>query len=684
MRFRIAASVVVVGLVVGAFIFLSVAAHEPGVAERIAARAVERAQAVGSDVRFAATPRQAIERVYDSMLMAINPDIVSSGPEAMADPAAGRAGVFVSAALLTLGLLAVVWLGLTLTYLGWLLLGWGIGAPLTLVGGTVGGIGELLVAGTPLALAFVTGMELLRVALSGPWPVMAVARNVLAEAVRMKISLVFIVILLLLLSYLPGALKEDQPLRYRVQQWLQYGMGLSYTVLALLTLFLSAGTVSFEQRDRVIWQTMTKPVHPWQYLAGKWIGVMALNVVLLGVTAGGVYMFTEYLRRQPANGELAYHVREDGVATLGNFQEMVDDRRLLDTQVLVARVGRFPEPADPTRSPGKMERLVESRVQEQLRQSSVTADMATLRREARENLTRVWHEALYNATRQRIEDMKARDPSVEDGAALEQRIAAEVLEEWESQYRAIAPGQGRVYLFTNLPPPSASRGRLMTLSYKINAGSNDPSQIYRVHFDINDLRHERQVALKAAQTLLFDPSLVGDDGMLEVTLLNDPENPREITFAPDGLEVLYVAGGYEMNFLRIAMAMWLKLAFVAAVGISVSTFLSFPVACLVGGSILFMAESASYLNEALEHYTSMTTEGIDWVAVASRAIAVPVGWIFSVYSELEPTENLISGRLVAWSTLARSMAILGGWTIAVLGLGLAIFRQRELATYSGR
>lgn len=224
----------------------------------------------------------------------------------------------------------------------------------------------------------------------------------------------------------------------------------------------------------------------------------------------------------------------------------------------------------------------------------------------------------------------------------------------------------------------------MTLRYKINAGSNNPSDIYRVLFQIGDQTFERQVALNASQTLVFDSSLVEPDGALTLLLANAPDNPREISFAPKELEVLYTVGGYEANFVRITTAMWIKLAFIAAVGVTLGAFLSFPVACLVALSILFMAESASYLTEALQYYTSETKEGMDYVAVAVRVIAVPVSWIFSVYAELEPTENLVSGLLVAWSTLLRSLVILGGWTLAVLSLGWLIFSRRELAIYSGQ
>lgn len=687
-RFKIAASALTLAALAALFLFLWVKSNEPGIVTQIAQRGLERARAVGSDAHFAASPSQALQRLLDSAIITLNPDLFAADPNSSAHASDhGPLLLTFAFAAPAAALLSIIWLGLSFTYLLWLTLGWGLGLPIMFYAGPASWIGELLVAATPLALIFLSAMELLALALSGPRPILAIARNVLAEAVRMKVSLVFIILLLLLLAYVPGALNTDQPLRYRIQQWLQYGMGLSYLVLALLTTFLSVATISFEQRDRVIWQTMTKPVHPLEYLLGKWLGVMALNLVLLAVTASGVFLFTEYLRRQPANGELAFNVRADGVPTLGDPSTMADDRQLLETQVLVARQGRFPEPADITRSPAKLHRLAESAAQERINQTSDSADHAKLIDEARDKLVRAWYEALDAATRSRIADMIARDPSISGSPPLSRKIESEILAEWESQYRSIPVNGARSYLFTNLPPPPdptlPSTARPMTLRYKLNAGSNNPSDIYRVLFQLGDQRVERQVALNATQTLVFDSALVEKDGALTLILANSPDNEREISFPPDGLEVLFTVGGYESNFLRIATAMWIKLAFIAAVGVTLGSFLGFPVACLVSLSILFMAESASYLNESLEYYTSITKEGIDYVAVAARVIAVPVGWIFSVYSELQPTENLVSGRLVAWTTLLRSLAVLGAWTIAVLSLGWLIFRQRELATYSG-
>ncbi|MEO1130569.1 MAG: hypothetical protein AAFX05_12810, partial [Planctomycetota bacterium] len=568
----------------------------------------------------------------------------------------------------------------------------------------------------------------------GPNPILAVARNVINEAVRMRISIVFIIILLLLLAVIPTVLQEDQPLRYRVQQWLQYGTGFSYGILALLTAFLSVGTVVFEQRDRIIWQTATKPVPAWQYLLGKWVGVMALNFVLLGVTAGGVYIFTEYLRHQPANGEIAYRVNERGQSTRGpTGAPPSTDRRLLERQVLVARVGTEALPGYPT--DGNIEYRIDAIISRM--DNPEEADRDEIRASIYDN----WSEQLDRIVEQRVSEAQELSPDFVDTFQRRTLLRAEALDEYEQQYRSLDRNEQEQFVFDLSRARSVWQGereaimsrvdgeiddlidqgaateedrdrlrneiilRLMdsgqlpeipelTLRFQIEAGTNDPSKIYRFYMFINgrplrgvdEFNRPRpiEVALGAAQTLEFPIDWIPPNGMTVLTVRSDMTNERTATFPPDGLEVLYPIGGYEANFFRVMFVMWVKLGFIAAVGIAVSTFLSFPVACLMVLGILFMAESAGFLWNALEYYSAKDQQGnVNPFAVLVRLVAIPISWTFRTYAELKPTAHLVDGRLLSWSSVTTALAILGAWTIGVLGIGLAIFRRRELAMYSG-
>lgn len=561
----------------------------------------------------------------------------------------------------TIFALAAIWLGLAMTYLGLSLLAAAVAYPLTLIPGFQG-VGRLGLSVIPLVFILVTLLEIARLLLGGSHPVFAIARNLLNEAVRMKISLVFIVILLILLAVIPTALNEEQPLRYRVQQWMQYGTGFGYIVLALMTVFFCAASVAFEQRDKIIWQTVTKPVPAWAYITGKWFGVMVLNAVLLLVVSGGVFLFTQYLELQPARGEVAYHriidrtsetgVRDTSIREEGQPDYRTLDRRLLEDQVLVARVGV--EPLRELPDPQRVEQAVDRRIQE----------------------------------------MQTEDPNLEPTEALRDGLRREINEQARAFERAVPLGTIRVFVFRGLEEFIGSDKEL-SLRYQIQAGSNDPTELYTVGFRINNVNWPpaqtetgrdgiRQVGLKITQVMSIPAGLISDEGVLVLEVYNFPNNPQSFVFPPDGLEILYPASGYELNFTRVCTVLLIKLGFIAAVAIALSTFLSFPVAVVVTLCVLFATESAGYMAESLGSFSTTTAEGN---VLPLNAIAKPmtelVVWVFGVYTSLRPIESLSDGRLLSWGNLAYTMGAIGLWTVSTLAFGILMFRNRELAIYSG-
>ncbi len=567
------------------------------------------------------------------------------------------AAVFVVA---TLFILAAIWLGLAITYLGLALLAAGIAFPMSLIPG-VSGLGKLALGVIPLVFILVTMLELARLLLGASHPVFAIARNLLNEAVRMKISLVFIVILLVLLAFIPSVLNEEQPLRYRVQQWMQYGAGFGYMILALMTVFFCAASVAFEQRDKIIWQTATKPVPAWAYVGGKWVGVMILNAILLLVVSGGVFLFTKYLELQPAQGEVAYHrvvdqSVEGGIRNTSIMEDGRDsrtlDRRLLEDQVLVARVGREP--------------LLE-----------VIDD-----------------ERLEQAVERRLAQMKSNDPSVEINEDLRSALRQDLRREAETLRRAVRLGEARIFTFAGLEEFVGSDIDF-TLRYQIQAGSNDPSALYRLGFRVNGQlwpppmgeRQQagvRQVGLKVTQLMRIPSAALSGDGLLQVEVFNFPENPQTFVFPPDGLELLYPAGGYELNFTRICTVLLIKLGFIAAVAIAMATFVSFPVAVVVTLCVLFATESAGYMAQSLESFATTTPEGnILPLQMIAKGVTEVVVWMTGPYVSLRPIESLSDGRLLGWRDLLQTVAVIGIWTVVALASGTLVFRQRELGIYSG-
>jgi ABC-type transport system involved in multi-copper enzyme maturation permease subunit len=551
--------------------------------------------------------------------------------------------------------LAAIWLGIGLTLAAYLALGAAVCWPLLRFGNEFWrSVGTYAAGVLVLALSFSTLVQALRLGFSASHPVTAIARNVLAEAVRMKVSLVFIVILILGLAALPGLLEPNTPLRYRVQSFMQYGATGSFWVTAILCLFLSAASVAFDQRDKTIWQTMTKPVRAWQYMLGKWLGVVGLAAVLLGVSCTGVFLFTEYLRRtQTAVDETAPYVSAKGPGTIS------EDRLVLETQVLVGRMRMRPL------LPTDLAKQIDDTIQTRLREAA----------------------RLYEQDRRANETPN------------EYKIRRQVESEMLGEFLSVPPGGSGTYEFIGLADAREFSVPL-TLRYKVNSGANNPTDFFTVSFFIEDSPALiRTVPLGQVLTIPLSnasvrhrPEKTGDaaDSVILHVINGDVGTQRAnngtISFAPDGLEISYAVSSFQANFLRVAIVMWLKLAFLAAIALTTATFLAFPVACLVSFGCFLLAEAAGFLATSLEYFSpDKDAGGFERFCMAViSAIASPLTSAFRFYSDLSPMADLVEGRIVSWGTVGNSVLVMGGLCLAMLVIASTIFKNRELATYSGQ
>lgn len=547
-------------------------------------------------------------------------------------------------------LLGVVWMGLGLTYaaLG-VLCGLGL-----LVASRVGlqQYGPPVVGLVVLIAAFAAIMRLLGVGLAGTGPVLGVARNVLTEALRMKVSLIFIVLLIFGLAALPLLLDASQPLRYRVQSFMQYSTAGSFWLIAVLTVLFSVSTVATEQRDRLIWQTMTKPVSAWQYLLGKWLGVSVLAAALMGVSASGVFLFVEYLRTQPAQGEAVAFQSQDG-------SMITEDRLALETQVLVAR--RTIQASRRELDEALYEQEVQSRVQAEIERSDASGSLgetAEMRQARITELEKTMRESLRKAV--------------------------------DASFRTVEPAGTKTFVFEGLEE-AKRENRPVILRYSIDTGANMPDQLYSVTISFPGIDPGRVSRIPTGQkmTVQLLPTVIDNTGKvtMQITngdLFNRIPNELSFTFPPDGLELSYSTGSFQANFLRLMFVLWVKLAFLAMVGVFTGTFLSFSVASFVAFSIFLAAETSNYMLASLDVYSTSTLEGeeIAWknfIAFITRI----VGNIFRVYGELEPTARLVAGEHLSWAGLFGGTLFLVAVGLALYGAGVAIFRKRELAIYSG-
>lgn len=111
--------------------------------------------------------------------------------------------------------------------------------------------------------------------------ILVIARNTFREAVRNRVfaSLIFFAIALLAVTMAASSasLHEETRLMKDV------GLFLTSTFSSMICVFVGASLVYKEIERKTIYTILPKPIHRWQFLLGKYLGVMATMAVQVGV-----------------------------------------------------------------------------------------------------------------------------------------------------------------------------------------------------------------------------------------------------------------------------------------------------------------------------------------------------------------------------------------------------------------
>jgi len=455
----------------------------------------------------------------------------------------------------------------------------------------------------------------------------AVARHMIAEGIRMKIAVVFMVALAALMVVLPFVCSGDGTLSGRVQAFLAYSLGATGFLLSMLTIFLSCGSLANEISRRQIHLIVSKPIPRWQFILGKWLGIMVLDAGLLIACGVVMYGAVWYLKRgEPMNRDDAYRLRHE---------------------VLTAR---FAAPLD-------------------------TPDFGPV------------VERQYQRLRE-----QGRLPIDADAAQVKKRLRKEM----EARWRSVPPGTARAWTFREL---RVVRGpdAFLHIRYKPRVSRYPPQEILRCQWIVGDPgKGAKQVVINRADVvervhvIPVPTETVAPDGTLRVVFANvNPEAPdltfpTTVTFeGDDGLQVLYRVGTFGGNLVRALAIVYCRLAFLAALGLLASSFLSFPVACTVCLLVYFSAIGAGFLSEALG-YSARTAGGeqdpLGVLGDVLRPLARGFLWLIPDFSKFDPAPTLVDGRNVTlmWVLVAIGQLVLLRTVIAGL-TACVVFHYRELA-----
>lgn len=534
--------------------------------------------------------------------------------------------------------------------------------------------------------------------LRGAWGrIVAVGRHTVAEGLRTKLAVAFIVLILgfTLLFWLFA--RGDGTIKGRIQMFLNYTVGLSGFLMALLTIFFSCRSLSMEVSTRQIYGVVTKPIPRWQILAGKWSGVMFLNVVLVTITCLAAYVGTmttlASFKRDLAHdlhthGKLTPERASIAVAALDNVRGMGltgYDSPIIP--VLAEALGRTDEQvADmllrlPEETRVNLRRFDELRRQVLVARATVTPEIPP---------------EIDDKVQEIYEAMKA------DNRLLPGRTPQEMREQirsgLERSLSTVSPGMENFRRWRLVgPKPAKGRDFLMSIRFKIQPSSymnalpelqleeetmaclwglGDPGPSPPSFVEIRGF-----YPVNTFKEFEIPEDCVGEDGSIIVSFANmDPRNVDAVFDFPWGLQVLYRVGSFRLSVFQVGLALLIPLACLASFGVCASTFLSFPVASLIVITLYIMSVSIGFVAESLG--TTKDFYDPQNIPKEVRFRQVVVGgmkWVLAI-GDCEPATNLIEGRATTWQTLWDNT-----WryvlikSALIMMLGVLVFRRRELA-----
>jgi hypothetical protein len=538
----------------------------------------------------------------------------------------------------------------------------------------------------------------------------AVLRQTFAQCLRMKVAAAFILLLIVMLAAMPSLMKGDGTLAGKIRTLLNYGVTLTALLLSTVTVFVSVSVVASDVADKQVYLVVSKPLPRWQYVVGRWLGVVALDAVLLACAGGAIYVFAEVLRTQPALNP--------------------NDRRAVETEVFAARQRVSPAPPDVTarvderiarlkdegryndaleaykaRTHGDADKAAQLLLEQIRQEEETTAQSVPVggvfvwrfegvrvsgqERTGHGTVTAV--NSQQNALRIRTTP-RLLGALVYQGPVRVQGIDGRVvrLEQDFFEVQFTAEDARRTTLATLSPGREVElvADPTIQVSFKVSAAAPPPDSmlwgIWQVRNPTTNFFYQesRRDAANQTHTLTLSARTVDDEGRTEISYVNMPFNVASgagtsVTILNSDVAVLYRVGGFELNYLK-AMAMVLgQLVFLAAAGVLAGTFLSFPVACLV-------VFAAIPLGMTMDFMTSATTVGgYETFPIVKRIGGLALDVIKVLLPDLtqtNPSKGLVNGMIIPWRVLGKALGLVVGLRLAiVLAAACLVFTKRELA-----
>ena len=494
----------------------------------------------------------------------------------------------------------------------------------------------------------------------------AVTRQTFIECVRTRIFAAFLILLGACVVTLALTAEGDGSLKGRIQTFLAYSTSATQVLLAMVTIFMATGIVAGDVRRKTIFTVASKPLRRWQYVLGRWLGIVVLNAVLLAATLGMVYGLAQYLRGQSTRTEkdVAAGQRPTGPVDM--------DRVAVESEIFTARTKHKPDPFD-------LGNYVTNRY-EQLKQEKGGEDGLIRERLVREFRRELAKDPTASLDRGRIERM-LRDQSARQ--TILAQIQAEIHDQKLEDLLLVSPGRGVRISFSGLKLPKGFDEPIQ-LRYRLRPMIDPPSRtlrsLWQFHHPSRPFRPiSRTDSSEVASSFELTPLAVTDDGELLVYYINLPANRSQVKLRLEEFTLMYRLGSFGGNVVRAGMLMLRRVTFLSGAGVLFGSFLSFPVACVVCMMVLGLGMMSGFIADstAMPFFASTPVSTYDYF---TYYLSKGVLFLVPDFSATSPVDFLVDGAYIPWRLVGGEASIgAGAHTVLALAVGCLIFWRRELA-----
>ncbi len=472
--------------------------------------------------------------------------------------------------------------------------------------------------------------------------VWAIVRLTVAESLRTRVAIAFMLLLGGVMVLLYSTASGDGTVAGKIQMFMSYSFGLTHFLLALLVTFLACRTLDQDIKTMRIDSVITKPLARWQLLMGRWLGILILAMGLLAVSMGLTYGVVKYFA--------------------GTVAEESEDKFKIENEILVSRKGYIPPAPD-------VEKQVENRFAELERSGELPIDKPP--REIRKMI----RTELINRSR----TVNPGQVGVWKFTGLKEPLQGDVITTLRFKYEPSAN--------TSFDTEQELQSNTIFGQWIIGRKELPADKVFV---------WQGQKPYRTLHELYIPVNAIEDDGTMTITFRNlDPRGVSVHFPTPDGIELLIREGNFAPNFIRTVIATAFSILFIATLAIACGTFLSFPIASLVTLSVFFVGLGGNFLSEAIglqyiispgdelfvivQKLVAFVITGANPLEIFQRLITISSLAVVPKLEISELTSQVIDGRLVSWNYVLRmflSLVVIKCGILAILAAW--IFRRREI------